>query len=156
MCLIISLVGKKYLRKSHLQSYWYCGGTIWFNLWQLAERQTLCAFYFVHLCLRLWLVFLYSITESHWKKWWRISKYSYPSAHQSVQSSVLAYLPFNLKEATFTLGSYVCLWIFDLGEMPILVALVTFSHHGPAASRFLVSNGSTKGAGCLRGLLKLI
>ena len=30
------------------------------------------------------------------------------------------------------------------------------SHHGPAASRFLVSNGSTKGAGCLRGLLKSI
>ena len=27
----------------------------------------------------------------------------------------------------------------------------TFSHHGPAVSRFLVSNGSTNGAGCLRG-----
>ena len=30
------------------------------------------------------------------------------------------------------------------------------SHHGPAVSRFLVSNGSTNGAGCLRGLLRLI
>ena len=29
------------------------------------------------------------------------------------------------------------------------------SHHGPAVSRFLVSNGSTNGAGCLRGLLRL-
>ena len=30
------------------------------------------------------------------------------------------------------------------------------SHHGPAVSRFLVSNGSTIGTGCLRGLLRLI
>ena len=30
------------------------------------------------------------------------------------------------------------------------------SHHGPAVSRFLVTNGSTNGAGCLRGLLRLI
>ena len=30
------------------------------------------------------------------------------------------------------------------------------SHHGPAVSRFLVSNGSTNAAGCLRGLLSLI
>ena len=29
-------------------------------------------------------------------------------------------------------------------------------HHGPAVSRFLVSNGSTNGTGCLRGLLRLI
>ena len=27
------------------------------------------------------------------------------------------------------------------------------AHHGPAISRFLVSNGSTNGAGCLRVLL---
>ena len=32
----------------------------------------------------------------------------------------------------------------------------TFTHHGPVVSRFLVSNGSTDGAGCLRGLLRLI
>ena len=31
-----------------------------------------------------------------------------------------------------------------------------YSHHGPAVSRFLVSNGSTNGTGCLRGLLRLI
>ena len=30
------------------------------------------------------------------------------------------------------------------------------SHYGPAVSRFLVTNGSTNGAGCLRGLLRLI
>ena len=30
------------------------------------------------------------------------------------------------------------------------------AHHGPAVSRFLVSNGSTNGSGCLRGLLRLI
>ena len=30
------------------------------------------------------------------------------------------------------------------------------THHGPAVSRFLVSNGSTNGAECLRGLLRLI
>ena len=30
------------------------------------------------------------------------------------------------------------------------------SHHGPAISRFLVSNGLTNGAGCLKGLLRLI
>ena len=30
------------------------------------------------------------------------------------------------------------------------------THHGPAVSRFLVSNGSTNGTGCLRGLLRLI
>ena len=30
------------------------------------------------------------------------------------------------------------------------------THHSPAVSSFLVSNGSTSGAGCLRGLLRLI
>ena len=29
-------------------------------------------------------------------------------------------------------------------------------HHGPAVSSFLVSNGSTNGAGCFRGLVRLI
>ena len=30
------------------------------------------------------------------------------------------------------------------------------AHHGPAVSRFLVSNRSPNGAGCLRGLPRLI
>ena len=33
---------------------------------------------------------------------------------------------------------------------------VSSSHRGPAVTRFLVSNGSTNGSGCLRGLLRLI
>ena len=32
----------------------------------------------------------------------------------------------------------------------------TGKHHGRAVSRFLVSNRSTNGAGCLRGLLRFI
>ena len=33
---------------------------------------------------------------------------------------------------------------------------VSSSHRGPAVTRFLVSNGSTNGSGCLRGLLRLV
>ena len=42
------------------------------------------------------------------------------------------------------------------GKMGENKAFQSTSHHGPAVSRFFVSNGSTNGAGCLRGLLRLI
>ena len=43
-----------------------------------------------------------------------------------------------------------------LGRISIILNREEKSHHGPAVSRFLVSNGSTNGTGCLRGLLRLI
>ena len=49
----------------------------------------------------------------------------------------------NMVKSFFVSSELVTPWLF-------------ISHHGPAVSRFLVSNGSTNRAGCLRWLLRLI
>ena len=64
---------------------------------------------------------------------------------ESVTSSDMR--PFSLDQSHFTLHI-----VFDSSNL----CQMTWPHHGPAVSRFLVINGSTNGTGCLRGLRRLI
>ena len=68
------------------------------------------------------------------------------------------------KKTAFGLGlDYIQSFTCELAHLPngllstyLFFPLEMGAHHGPAVSTFWVSNGSTNGLGCLRGLLKLI